>query len=464
MRLTCIAVVAIATAVPAHAEPRTEIRGLSFTETADTTRIAIRASRTPTFTVYKLERPTRIVLDLPAARLHESLATQDSATAFAASTWAVSTIAAQQLDDDGHLVRIVVTLARPGRYDVKSEGNEVIVSVIARDKPPAGARDDGELAKARAEIARLGEEKARIEADARRASASEAKTRAELARIAEEKARVESSAKSATDAELAKARAEIARLAEENARIEADARRASASEAKTRADLARIAEEKARVEASARNASDSELAKARAEIARLAEEKARIEADAKRASTSEAKTRAEVARLAAEKATLEAEARRREAARADAAADARRGSMRAQPAPKPAPKPARVAAVQVSAVRPMGTSMVGGVTFHGEEGYAQVDVAIAGDVKVTVGAVTKTRAELILDGVDVNVRLEGVVDVMRYGSPVRSVRTYRDPQSPKRVRLIVELIAPVTTRVQQTDTGLRWKLQGTDMA
>ena len=42
MRLI-LALVAIAAAVPAHAEPRTEIRGLSFTETADTTRIAIRA-------------------------------------------------------------------------------------------------------------------------------------------------------------------------------------------------------------------------------------------------------------------------------------------------------------------------------------------------------------------------------------------------------------------------------------
>jgi hypothetical protein len=111
----------------------------------------------------------------------------------------------------------------------------------------------------------------------------------------------------------------------------------------------------------------------------------------------------------------------------------------------------------------MGTT-IGGVVFHGEEGYAHLDIALAGDVKITMGAVTRSRAELILDGVDVAARLEGIIDVTRFGSPIRSVRTYRDPQSPKRVRVIVELIAPVTSRVQQTATGLRWKLQGTDMA
>jgi hypothetical protein len=190
-------------------------------------------------------------------------------------------------------------------------------------------------------------------------------------------------------------------------------------------------------------------------VVRLADEKARLEADAKRARASEARTRDEAVRLADENARIESRAREAEANRAEQASASRAAAPRRAP---------RVAAIDASPVRPMGTPMVSAVAFHGEEGYGHLDIAVGGDVKVTVGRVTKMRAELILDGVDVAARIEGAIDVTRFGSPVRSVRTYRDPQSPKRVRVIVELIAPVTSRVQQTPTGLRWKLQGTDMA
>ncbi|MFN0245297.1 MAG: hypothetical protein ACKV2T_00220, partial [Kofleriaceae bacterium] len=181
------------------------------------------------------------------------------------------------------------------------------------------------------------------------------------------------------------------------------------------------------------------------------------------------RVKAELARLANEKAA--AEQALAKSKREAAAIESARATARSERAARPTREPAaseraapRVATVDASPVRPMGATTLGGVVFHGEEGYAHLDIAVAGDVKVTMGAMTRTRAELILDGVDVAMRLEGVVDVMRFGSPIRSVRTYRDPQSPKRVRVILELIAPVTSRVQQTGTGLRWKLQGIDMA
>ena len=63
-------------------------------------------------------------------------------------SWAVSTIAAQQLDDGA--VRVIVTLARPGRYDVKTDGNEVVVMVMPRDPAPKTG-NPAELARMQAE-------------------------------------------------------------------------------------------------------------------------------------------------------------------------------------------------------------------------------------------------------------------------------------------------------------------------
>ncbi|MBA3538716.1 MAG: AMIN domain-containing protein, partial [Deltaproteobacteria bacterium] len=150
-----IATVFVATAVvgspPAHADGKNEIRSVLFEDDATgTTRVRVRGEKTPTFTVYKLERPTRVVVDVPQARLAEVLRGNDTAAVFTPSTWAVSTIAAQQLDDGGQVVRVVITLARPGRYDVKTEGNDVVVMVTARDPAPKPASPEA-LAKARAE-------------------------------------------------------------------------------------------------------------------------------------------------------------------------------------------------------------------------------------------------------------------------------------------------------------------------
>src|SRR3954447_22931734 len=145
-RICIAAVVALAstTFVPfAHADGKNEIRAVTFDEssgTTPTTNVHVRGADTPTFTVYKLERPTRVVVDIPQARLSDAMRSHDSAAVFTPNTWAVSTIAAQQLDDNA--VRVVVTMARPGRYDVKTVGNEVVVMVMPRDAAPKTANPE----------------------------------------------------------------------------------------------------------------------------------------------------------------------------------------------------------------------------------------------------------------------------------------------------------------------------------
>ncbi|MCX5741369.1 MAG: AMIN domain-containing protein, partial [Proteobacteria bacterium] len=114
------------------------------------TRVHVRGEKTPTFTVYKLEKPSRVVIDIPQARLAESLRGHDTAATYTPGTWAVSTIAAQQLDDGGQVVRVIITLARPGSYDVKTDGNELVIMVSARDTAPKTSSPEA-LARAQAE-------------------------------------------------------------------------------------------------------------------------------------------------------------------------------------------------------------------------------------------------------------------------------------------------------------------------
>src|SRR5215471_13221231 len=149
-----IAAITVAAAVVSpsvvRADSKNEIRAVTFEDDGGTTRVHVQGAQTPTFTVYKLEKPSRVVIDVPQAQLGDALRGHESAAQLAANTWAVSTIAAQQLDDGGLVVRVIITLARPGRYDVKTVGNELVVMVMARDPAPPTA-DPAALAAAQAE-------------------------------------------------------------------------------------------------------------------------------------------------------------------------------------------------------------------------------------------------------------------------------------------------------------------------
>src|SRR5689334_13456351 len=99
-RIWIAAVAVMASLAPrAHADGKNEIRAVTFDEDGGTTRVHVRGAQTPTFTVYKLDKPARVVVDMPQSKLVDALRGHDSAAVFTPSTWAVSTIAAQQLDD-----------------------------------------------------------------------------------------------------------------------------------------------------------------------------------------------------------------------------------------------------------------------------------------------------------------------------------------------------------------------------
>ncbi len=320
-----IAVVVIAAAAAvAHADGKNEVRAVTFDEDAGVTRVHVRGAEAPMFTAYKLDRPSRVVIDLPRAKLADALKGHESAATFTPSTWAVSTIAAQQLDDG--TVRVIVTLARPGRYDVKTTDNEVVVVVTARDPAPKTASPDdlsrmqaeSERAKQLADQAEHARASAQQQADASRAEADAAKAEAERlrktaadqsakadeAQRAAEQVRQKSAANATNAADVAKAQQAAAK-----AQADADAARQAATAAQTEADRTRRAAEQAKQDALAEaTRAKADAAQARDEATRAKTDAAKIKTDAEQVKTVAAKQSADAAKLSADAAKQRAEA------------------------------------------------------------------------------------------------------------------------------------------------------------
>jgi type IV pilus assembly protein PilQ len=316
--IAALFVTAAASSSTAIAETKNEVRAVTFDEDGGITRVHVRGAETPTFTVYKLERPARVVVDLPQAKLSDALRGHDSAAVMTPSTWAVSTIAAQQLDDGA--VRVIVTLARPGRYDVKTDGNDVVVMVMPRDPAPA-VTDPKELEKAKQDAAA-----AQAEADAAKAAAAKAQTDA---RVIGEKARRDAAETDRAKAESDRAKADAAQARDQLARAQTDAERKQA-EAKQEIERQRAAAEAAKQEAARIRAEadkamaaakrDADAAKSDAAKTAAALAKVRAEAQAARADADRAMHEAAQKRAEADAAKTEVTAAKDDAARTRAEA------------------------------------------------------------------------------------------------------------------------------------------------
>ncbi len=344
------AAVLVATSTASRADTKNEVRAVSFTEDGGITRVHVRGAQTPTFTVYKLERPSRVVIDLPKARLAEAMRGHESGAVFSPNTWAVSAIAAQQLDDGA--VRVIVTLARPGRYDVKTEGNDVVVKVMPRDAAPtttnpaeleqakrqaaaaevarAAAERSSQAANATATQSRAEADMAKAEAERLRTAAAQQAARAEAAQRAVDEARhaAQKNASSAADLDRAKKLAQQAK--DEAARANAQAAKASgdAELARKTSQLAQIEADKLRIAAEqARRDAQAEAAAAKAEV-----KVAQAEATKARDEMTKAKGDAELAKREAAAAKTEAQQAKAAAARAQTDAEVTRAAAKEQEA------------------------------------------------------------------------------------------------------------------------------------
>ncbi|MEE2756515.1 MAG: AMIN domain-containing protein, partial [Myxococcota bacterium] len=223
-------------ALSARADDRSvnRLKTLKVNEQANATVVVIEGSAPPTFTVFKLDKPTRLFIDVSNADITsiEGPITVENGV--------INDITPLQFTDElVQIGRIVVGLETDALYSVKADSNKLVITVDASQRR---SRDVAERPDNSGEIAAAQSRAADAETRAKQAEqrAIEAEKRA-LA--AEEKAR--STAKTA-EKQVAKAQAE-ARTAEATARAaEAKALRA-----------AEVAREQA--ERAANKASDAEI-------------------------------------------------------------------------------------------------------------------------------------------------------------------------------------------------------------
>ncbi len=311
-------------AAPGAAQAAIEISAIKVTEIEGNTEVRINASRRPTFTTWKLEQPTRVVVDLSGARVGEV------EVPFDAGTYALGAITANSTQDEGgSRTRIVLTLRRPADYRIEAAGNEIVVRVLPYAKPPAPSMEA--LASTR-EKARAAEESMRgavRDADSARKKAEDAQRNAEVARAsaeaearhlsserakADEARRLADEARKAAETTAQRLGAEKARTAEERQAAAVEARRLDAERARAEVtrQVAEVAQKNA--EATARkldvDRSAAENSTRIAVAARESAEVARRKAGDEKAHLDEARRQAEAARGAAEAAVLKLAAER----------------------------------------------------------------------------------------------------------------------------------------------------------
>ncbi|HOX45744.1 MAG TPA: type IV pilus secretin PilQ [Myxococcota bacterium] len=111
------------------------VTGLEVQAGAHATQVVLHARSTPTFTVFKLKNPDRLVLDLLNADLGE-----DARQPRVVDDGRVGRIGTTQFRQAGSLVsRVIVGLREGVRFNARTEGSSVIVSIQDKDAPADSA-------------------------------------------------------------------------------------------------------------------------------------------------------------------------------------------------------------------------------------------------------------------------------------------------------------------------------------
>lgn len=121
--ISLVGAASVLVASTAGAAELNALKGVTVEPTAAGAKVVIAGSRAPTFTVFRLSGPDRLVLDLPSADASGISGHHDGAGP-------VSGVVASQFSDAHSSVsRVMVALDHAGKYDVHAEGNAVVVTV-----------------------------------------------------------------------------------------------------------------------------------------------------------------------------------------------------------------------------------------------------------------------------------------------------------------------------------------------
>lgn len=121
--LSLIGTVSVLVAGTAGAAELNALKGVTVEPTAAGAKVVIAGSRAPTFTVFRLNGPDRLVLDLSSADASGIAGHHDGAGPVR------GVVASQFSDAHASVSRVMVALDHAGKYDVHAEGDSVVVAV-----------------------------------------------------------------------------------------------------------------------------------------------------------------------------------------------------------------------------------------------------------------------------------------------------------------------------------------------
>ena len=123
--VTLLSWLALVAALPASAGEPNSLQSVRVEEMTGGARVVVTGNRSPTFTVFRLSGPDRLVVDVASADASAVRGSKEGKGPIAGVT------VSQFADSSSSVARVMVMLQAPKSYDVKAQGNDVLISVLA---------------------------------------------------------------------------------------------------------------------------------------------------------------------------------------------------------------------------------------------------------------------------------------------------------------------------------------------
>jgi len=112
------------------------LKGIEVQKTATGGQVIVTGSRAPTFTVFRLGEPDRLVVDMSSADAASVTGHHDGVGPIA------GVVTSQFSDEHKHVGRVLIALDGATKYDVKADGARLIVSVEGKVEAAAAAKPE----------------------------------------------------------------------------------------------------------------------------------------------------------------------------------------------------------------------------------------------------------------------------------------------------------------------------------
>ena len=504
--------VALGVSAPALAQqPEREIAAgvnavssFEVSEAKDGTYVRIKGSSVPTFSVFKLSDPPRLFVDIAQS------STSSQQTPQAVRNGVISQVALVDVAEGAQSVtRVIIGFEKPAFYDVRAEGNDVIVFIDGAQRQAPADRPSGvDTERYDAAVGELNETRTKLdrtqrEMDALRdrlSSVQGAEREAVRKQIASKNGELERAASErdvartqlaelelVRDAAEARASKAEARVTKVEARADSLAGKLDATERERLALSKKLDSSKGRAAQTSRALGDAERRAERLEAelasARKAASSGDVDAkrslaalerdrDASRASLEKARAEAADAERRAEQMRAEISRRDVQLAERDAEVDRLRAqaaqsereavaAKSALAAKKDAPVSADLPRARAVAVDPNAPNIVRDIRLETVSGRSRIVVELERPGRFETREGSDGRAVMILNNTDLPQELERTLSASSQSGAVRFVSSFVDGQH---VRMEAELGGQTAETVQADGNTVTWEFASSQLA